>query len=246
MNEPANPAPPVPADAVAAGTAALLADPPGWYGKLPALGDFASRRLPAEWVQRCDDWLSDCMSRSRAELGTDWLDLYLTAPLWRFAWAPGVIDPQWWFGVLMPSCDKVGRYFPLVLAQAGSQVPTHPDQLVQLEGWYRHVAGTALQTLAGHGSVEDFEAALAQAPSLPGDAPAGVAVAAPAGSCAPMQRDETLAGWLARAAGVALQQQLQGCSLWWSWLPDEPSGPVRVLTGLPGPEQFSAMLDGRW
>ena len=42
---------------------------PGWYGKVAALGDFASRRLDHEWVQACDRWLSDCVSSSQSQLG---------------------------------------------------------------------------------------------------------------------------------------------------------------------------------
>ena len=29
---------------------------PGWYGKLPALGDFASRRLEPGWIAGWDGW----------------------------------------------------------------------------------------------------------------------------------------------------------------------------------------------
>jgi type VI secretion system protein ImpM len=181
-----------------------------------ALGDFASRRLPPEWVQVCDQWLSACLTHSRAELGPDWLELYLNAPLWRFAWAPGVIDAQWWSGVLMPSCDKVGRYFPLVVAQAGIAPPQDANALTaQEDDWYLQVAQAALQTLDGL-PVADFEAALAQIQPWPGT------------------RTPTP------------PPALTGCSLWWSWLPDQPAGPVQLLTGLPRPERFSAMLDGRW
>ena len=91
---------------------------PGWFGKLSMLGDFASRRLDPAWIESCDRWLSASMQASQQQLGHDWLQTYLSAPVWRFAWAPGVVDQQWWFGVLMPSCDNVGRYFPLLIAQA--------------------------------------------------------------------------------------------------------------------------------
>ena len=89
----------------------------GWFGKLAFLGDFASRRLSAEWVQSCDQWLSGCMESAARQLGSGFLPAYLHAPVWRFACGPGVMDEQWWFGVLMASCDKVGRYFPIVVAQ---------------------------------------------------------------------------------------------------------------------------------
>lgn len=211
---------PVPALASAA------AAPPGWFGKLLALGDFASRRLPPDWVRACDQWLSTCLTHSRAELGPAWLELYLNAPLWRFAWAPGVIDAQWWFGVLMSSCDQVGRYFPLVVAQSGAAPPRDANALTaQEEDWYQRVGQAALQTLEGR-PVADFEAALARVPPWPGTQ----AVSQPG-----QQPDQP-----------PDQHPLAGCSLWWSWLPDQPAGPVRVLPGLPRPERFSAMLDGRW
>lgn len=183
---------------------------PGWFGKLSCLGDFASRRLPPAWISCCDHWLCAGLSHSRANLGAAWLEAYLSAPLWRFAWGPQVVDAQTWFGIWMPSCDNVGRYFPLVIAQTHDHPPT--------ETWYQHLGQAALQTLSdGDGSsVAAFEAALARSPVLSHGAPPAKLVMIP------------------------------GTSQWWSWLPDEPIGPMHCVTGLPRAEEFSAMLDGRW
>lgn len=219
---------------------------PGWYGKLCGLGDFASRRLPPEWIRRCDEWLSACMQHSRRELGAHWLELYLDAPLWRYAWAPGVIDTQWWFGVLMPSCDSVGRHFPLLISQSAAQAPAEAASLERLEQWYLRIAAIALQTLDQHPDAAGFEALLSRCGPGPGSWAPTARPGSAGAPCLPMRRQDSLQSWLARASAQALQQQLAGHSLWWSWLPDQPPGPVRVLPGLPQPEQFSAMLDGRW
>jgi hypothetical protein len=40
----------------AAAGAADRAAPAGWYGKLACLGDFASRRLSREFIERWDGW----------------------------------------------------------------------------------------------------------------------------------------------------------------------------------------------
>ena len=48
---------------------------PGWYGKLPALGDFASRRLPPEFVEPWDRWLAAGLAAWR-EHDADWLDAF--------------------------------------------------------------------------------------------------------------------------------------------------------------------------
>ena len=96
-----------------AGPMALAA---GWYGKIPALGDFASRRLSTEFISTWDSWLQHSMAASRATLGERWLDIYLTSPIWRFALMPETVDASAWAGLLMPSVDKVGRHFPLTFA----------------------------------------------------------------------------------------------------------------------------------
>ena len=85
----------------------------GWFGKLPASGDFLARRVEPATRQRLDDWLQASLTASRRELGDGWLDAFLTAPIWRFVLhgAAGGASA----GLLMPSVDKVGRYFPFAL-----------------------------------------------------------------------------------------------------------------------------------
>src|ERR1700692_2160948 len=55
------------------------------------------------------------MPRSQTALGEAWLDVFLTSPLWRFALASGVVGAPVWAGLLLPSVDRVGRYFPLTI-----------------------------------------------------------------------------------------------------------------------------------
>src|SRR5205085_5446584 len=121
-----------------------------------------------DWVRACDHWLSGAMRGAGEQLGARWLDTYLNAPVLRFAWAPGVLDAQWWFGVLMPSCDSVGRYFPLTIAQPRAQAPQDRIALDHLERWYEHLAHAAVGTLqATSEAVEALEAALLDAPPWP-------------------------------------------------------------------------------
>ena len=97
--------------------AVVNASVPGWFGKLPNLGDFASRRLPEGFVHRWDSWLQRGMAEARDDLTQDWLAGYLVAPIHRFWLAPGLLGAAGWAGLLMPSVDRVGRHFPLTLAQ---------------------------------------------------------------------------------------------------------------------------------
>ena len=103
------------------GVVSGAAGPVGVFGKLPALGDFLLRGLPAGFADPWHGWLADGLATCREMLGDGWLAAYLEAPVWRFALAGDACGPDPVTGVLMPSVDAVGRYFFLTLA---SPAPT--------------------------------------------------------------------------------------------------------------------------
>lgn len=90
----------------------------GFFGKIPQAGDFVGTGLPRAFETQLDNWLRAAMRESQAALGRDWLDVFLVTPVWRFALGPGVAGAEPVVGVMMPSVDRVGRYFPLVIAIA--------------------------------------------------------------------------------------------------------------------------------
>lgn len=223
----------------------MPAQAPGWFGKLSSLGDFASRRLEPDWVQACDRWLSRCVDDSRQLLGEAWLQSYLNAPVWRFAWGPGVADDQWWFGVLMASCDNVGRYFPLIVAQPRPAPPTDAAGLEHLDAWWTHVAQAAMATLGDEHSVEHFEATLEAAPPWP-DA-AGTALLQPLPSAGDRWHadvaDGTSTAQLIHALSAsAWAERHEGHTLWWPL----HAGRTRclVVDALPPGPMFADMLAG--
>ena len=223
--------------------AADTRDAPGWYGKLAGLGDFAHRRLAPEWIRVCDDWLSAAMRGSREHLGERWLDIYLTAPVLRFGWAPGVVDAQWWFGLLMPSCDSVGRYFPLLVAQARAQPPQDRIALDHLECWFEHLAQAAVATLqGGAASVETLEDALREAPPwpTPGRAAALAVQQRDYGERLRLAQAAPLTQWLHAMAGQELARRLAGHSVWWRAAGAAPA--LEIVPGLPDGWAFANLL----
>ena len=98
---------------------------------------------------------------------------YLTAPVWRFAWSPGIAGAHWWMGVMMPSVDNVGRYFPLIVAQASLCAPDSGQDHTGLQRWMDHVAQAAMTTLQPGINVEAFEAQLMSAPAWNASPPVG-------------------------------------------------------------------------
>lgn len=224
---------------------------PAWYGKLACLGDFASRRLAQDTARLLDAWLAQGVDTSRAQLGERWLNVYLTSPLWRFAWAPGVLDASWWFGLMMPSVDNVGRYFPLVVLQARAEAPASGEALNQLEQWYAAIARAALRTLQPGSSLEQFEAELAQVGSaspLPLSSPATPWAAAqwPERTRHEVEAGTSLAGCLEQLAVVESLRRFRGCSLWWSLRPGAQDSSLSMAVGLPTRESFVHLLEGVW
>jgi len=142
---------------------------PGWFGKMPNLGDFVSRRLPHEFIRGWDDWLQSGMAKARAELGAAWPARYLVAPVRRFWLAPGLLGDTGWAGVLMPSVDGVGRYFPLTIAAAvaGRDLAS----VLAASAWFRAIDAAGRKVLDVNFSADDLEGELAQVAPLPVDAP---------------------------------------------------------------------------
>jgi type VI secretion system protein ImpM len=95
--------------------------PVGFYGKLPARGDFVRLGLPHEFIDPWDAWLQSVLTGSRALMGEAWLPAFLQAPVWRFSLPPGMCGQQAALGLMLPSVDRAGRYFPLTFAALNPQ-----------------------------------------------------------------------------------------------------------------------------
>lgn len=129
---------------------------PGWYGKLPSLGDFASRRLTPLFVEPWDRWLATGLAAWR-ESDEAWLDAFLAAPTWRFALGAGLPFEQspGYAGVLMPSVDRVGRYFPLTVVRARRAFEEQAPQ-----SWLEALEGLAVAALNDDWNADRFDAEL--------------------------------------------------------------------------------------
>lgn len=126
---------------------------PGWYGKLPSLGDFASRRLPPLFVEPWDRWLASSLASWR-ESDPAWIDAYLAAPPLRFALGASMPFEQspGYCGVLMPSVDRVGRYFPLTVVRARA-----PHQAEAPAAWLQALESLAVAALHDDWTAERFD-----------------------------------------------------------------------------------------
>lgn len=221
----------------------------GLHGKLPAHGDFLTRRLPPEFIHGWDDWLQRAVASSQEQLAEQWLDIYLTSPIWRFVLSPGVMDNRPWAGVLMPSVDSVGRYFPLTLATPVMDLASPTELVVRGAEWYAGLEEIALQGLHPDVDVQVLDDALLkyQPPPLSGTPAVGVALEFSRPVMIPFQdmRQNPLISFPFLLDSF-LQQRLPSYSLWWTIGSERVSPNFSVSAYLPPPQCFAGMLDGQW
>jgi type VI secretion system protein ImpM len=128
----------------------------GLYGKLPAYGDFITRKLGSSFINPWDEWLQCYVSASKEQLGDGWLDIYLTSPIWRFSLSPGVIDESTWCGLIMPSVDRVGRYFPFSVVRSFSARVSPVGFMFTQQAWFQQIESYCLMALDGKVDVDQL------------------------------------------------------------------------------------------
>jgi type VI secretion system protein ImpM len=231
----------------------------GFYGKLPCRGDFLQRRAPQDFVDVWDAWLQQSLHESRQQLQASWLETYLTGPVWRFVLAPGVCGERAYAGVLVPSVDRVGRYFPLTLiatldandclieiacgskdwfAAAESLVlDAIQAEALDFDTFDEHVA-LLRERLDTDGADESSRvASLLRASEFPGGADRWHLPIAATGS---------FQSAVNAFAYGEMARVLQPLALWWTEGSNAVAPSWLSTRGLPEPRAFVAMLDGNW
>jgi type VI secretion system protein ImpM len=99
----------------------------GYFGKIPARGDFVAVGLPSAVVKSWDQSISAILVEAKSALGDRWSDVWLQAPVWRFALPGTMCGPDALLGLWMPSIDRAGRHFPLMIA--ATCPGTTPEQM---------------------------------------------------------------------------------------------------------------------
>jgi type VI secretion system protein ImpM len=230
----------------------------GFYGKLPSHGDFLRRRVSDAFVDAWDAWLRECLAASRSALGARWLDVYLTSPAWRFVCAPGACGPAPLVGLLAPSVDQVGRYFPLTLVSELPEDVSLVSAAAASAGFFDSAERLVIETLAadpvdfdrfdrGVLSLEEELGPMSMSPGIVLD-PAAVSVLTESQQAwqVPLGASSDLGSAFEQLLSLHLETKYRPLVLWWtdgsaavepSWL---------ILKGLPGPELYPGLLEGSW
>jgi type VI secretion system protein ImpM len=174
----------------------LLPQSVGWYGKLPSRGDFVGRGLPRPWLRSWDEWLQRAMAEAAPRFGPAWRDRVTAMPPWQCVVLPAHDSLPAWCGVVVASADRVGRAFPMLLAEAHDLATLDGVVLATLHARGRQLAGW-LDDALRLASMREFESDVA-----------GIAAAPwPCDADAAAGEGEALGDWRARWPSAA--------SFWW-------------------------------
>lgn len=220
----------------------------GLFGKLPAHGDFIYRDLSSTFINRWDEWLQSYVNSSQEQLGESWLEIYLTSPIWRFCLSEGVIDENVWCGILLPSVDRVGRYFPFSIV-ARQPAGTGPASFcAQQTAWFEKMEALALSALDGRLVIDD----LVEQINTPESSIVSTSLGLPSGmansNAVVSHPEENFSADQAipHLLDSALTQNLKSFSLWQTAGSQHVAPCTFYCQHLPHPSGIAAMFDGQW
>lgn len=196
------------------------------------------------FVDSWNEWLQAVLAVSREQLTDQWLDTYLTSPIWHFALSADVCGNSPMLGSLIPSVDQVGRHYPFTLAKV-LQAPVVQARIQQ--SWTEQHESLILQVLEDDFNLTHWQKLLTKQ-SLEWPAEQQIQL----GHTTRTQAKAAIAIEVADDIDPALllhqsyQQHYGRYCIWWTQ-GSELIPPCTLLsTGLPQVSQFAAMLDGDW
>ena len=221
----------------------------GLYGKLPAYGDFIFRNLNSTFINPWDEWLQHFISGSQQQIGNDWLNIYLTSPIWRFVISPGVIDNKMWAGFMMPSVDRVGRYFPISVVKPFDSKVNPVNFIFNHQSWYAELESICLSALDGKLDADQTISQMTQIDVFPHEKYQPTQDMLDMG---PMlfglgpDKQNDMKSLLPYVLNAAFSTSLSSYSLW-STSGSEMISPVFFsCQGLPPIAGIASMIDGQW
>lgn len=224
----------------------------GFFGKIPLTGDFIHRRMNSVFMNRWDEWLKVNILHSQNMLGERWLPIYSQSPMWRFCIAPGVIDDKAYLGIMIPSVDSVGRYFPLTVVQAVEAKAIPFILSTKANQWFQNIEDLLLDLLEGYESVVqvfDTKIAALQADWI-NDLPSIPSGLDTQNNNYSLQLEVSDAGSINHSLSSLMLQNLlgskKGFTFWWNEGSQAYQPNILLSDHLPAQNQFCALLDGSW
>lgn len=221
---------------------------PGFFGKVPSRGDYVTQALPRSFLDPFEEWLNRAMAASQSALAAHWHELFRASPDWRFVLGSGVCGEETVAGMMLPSADRSGRCYPLVIAVALPGRPMPVEVAARTADWFERARRLGRAMIGGSvelGMLGRFLAQLGTPAATATPPPLSLGASAPGwrvAGAAPHEMHESLARLLHCVASATCLNY----SLWWTEGTRRIEPSTLLCGGLPAPERFAAFLDGHW
>ncbi len=215
-----------------------------YYGKLPSHGDFLSQNLPPDFIGRWDGWLQKAIANSHEESSEDWLNYYLTSPIWHFILSPGCCDQSTWVGVMMPSVDKVGRYYPFTLFQKIAYTINPMEFINNNQLWFEEKQSILLALLDEQLHIDQLNNAVQQISDPIFKKIRIKQTLTIENSCFSMEQGLNASSL--EIMDTLLNYSYPLYSIWHTQGSDNIKPSLLICNELPSLNQYNALLDGQW
>jgi type VI secretion system protein ImpM len=222
---------------------------PGFYGKLPIRGDFLSRRLPLAYTQAWDVWMQESIASSRERLHDRWLDCYLTSPVWRYLINDARLGEGAFAGVLIPSVDQVGRYFPFLISAQVHHRENLFHLLVRGTSWFDAAELTALEALNQNVDIDELDNRIRDLgyPDFDHDwTPLELGQSTSLPWRLPLRATDRIGELMPAVAEHLFRERFSDFSLWWTNGSRQVEPTLVVYSGLPPTTDFASLMTGEW
>jgi len=227
----------------------------GIYGKIPTHGDFVNQNLPRDFLDVWDHWLQQSILASQEALGEAWLSHFLISPVWRFVLPSGCTNNQSWAGIMLPSVDRVGRYYPLTFA---APLPNNVgvfEYLANADNWFQWLENVAIMTLEKSLDVDALMLILGKdsmtmeitsEQALPLVPKRQLQHVVPLSASEDASSGRSINSVMPLLCDALLKPQASNFSLWWTKGGEYVESALLLSELLPRPSSFTAMLNGDW
>lgn len=216
----------------------------GYCGKIPSKGDFIQSDFDFDFLSIWSEWLQSVIAVSKEQLEQNWLDCYLTSPIWHFSLSPGVCGESAYIGTVIPSVDRVSRYFPFTV------VAKH--DLTAVQAWHENEWDTdfenkILEVLEDDLNIDVWFDSLSDQIEFKNTSDISISNLE--------SSDSIKKGWVIKGEGSSsilwlmhqqYTQHFGDYSIWWTAGSDLIEPCLIITDGLPQVSQFVSMLDGQW
>ena len=219
------------------------------FGKIRAKGDFVSRNLDYQVQEYLDTWLQSSFGISQQQIGDDWLKFYLTSPIWRFVIRNRKMNKDI-VGFMMPSIDKVGRYYPLFMLEVFEDGKLCGGDLYCKS--FEELEEMAMSTLDGSDHSIGFFEGLNRAgfPLLEEQPPVSELLQRLTNFDEELDNATMRYLWQQPGNFMSLRYEDEASTtiegVWWTEGSEAVNRSVIYCSGLPPVDGYSAMLDGKW